>query len=43
LSGISDEERNSFPNAWARVVSEIMKNGQEITFGGKIKDKEQYE
>jgi thymidylate synthase len=36
-------ERNSFPNAWARAVNEIMKNGQEITFGGKIKDKDQYE
>jgi hypothetical protein len=37
------KERNSFPNAWAIAVSEVMKNGQEITFGGKIKDKEQYE
>lgn len=37
------KERNSFPNAWARAVAEVMKNGQEITFGGKIKDKDQYE
>jgi len=37
------KERNSFPNAWARAVAEVMKNGQEITFGGKIKGKEQYE
>ncbi len=37
------KERNSFPNAWARAVNEVMKNGQEITFGGKIKGKEQYE
>ncbi len=37
------KERNSFPNAWARAVTEVMKNGQEITFGGKIKDKEQFE
>ena len=37
------KEKNSFPNAWARAVAEVMKNGQEITFGGKIKDKEQFE
>lgn len=37
------KEKNSFPNAWARAVAEVMKNGQEITFGGKIKDKDQYE
>lgn len=39
------EEKNSFPNAWARAVYRVMKIGTEITFGGKIKDKEppQYE
>lgn len=39
------EEKNSFPNAWAQAIREVMKNGTEITFGGKIKDKEppQYE
>ncbi len=38
-------EHNSFSNAWARAVHEVMKNGTEIIFGGKIKDKEppQYE
>jgi len=39
------EEKNSFPNSWALAIREVMKNGTEITFGGKIKDKEppQYE
>ncbi len=36
-------EKNSFPNVWYRAVHEVMKTGTEITFGGKIKGKEQYE
>jgi thymidylate synthase len=37
------KENDSFPNAWARAVRIVMDMGQEITFGGKIKDKDQYE
>ncbi len=36
-------ERKSFPNAWVELVKDVMENGTEITFGGKIKDKDQYE
>lgn len=39
------EEKNSFSNAWVYAINRVMKRGSEITFGGKIKDKEppQYE
>lgn len=36
-------ERYSFPNAWAKAVSLVIREGEKIVFGGKIKDKEQYE
>ena len=36
-------ERGSFPNAWARAVRTVMRDGKQIEFGGKIKGKEQYE
>jgi thymidylate synthase len=37
------KERDSFPNAWAKAVGMVLGMGQEITFGGKFKDKDQYE
>lgn len=36
-------EKYSFGNAWARAISNVMRNKNAITFGGKIKDKEQFE
>ncbi len=38
-------ESSSFPNAWVKAVKHVMRSKSEITFGGKMKDKEppQYE
>lgn len=32
-------ERNSFENAWYRALNHVLKTHNEITFGGKVKDK----
>lgn len=37
------QEKRSFANAWAEAVKRIMNNKHSITFGGKLKEKNQYE
>ncbi len=36
-------ENQNFSNAWAEAVKQVMKNGNEITFGGKLTGKNQIE